>query len=95
MTGKPNLARGEGAPGTAQLFIDGKSAARADIPVTIPITLGITSGLTCGSAPASPITPDYKPPFKFTGKIFKVTVDVSGKLHEDKEAEMRMIMARQ
>ena len=95
VTGKPNLAKGEGASGTVRLFIDGKLVARADIPVTIPITLGITSGLTCGSAPASPITPDYKPPFKFTGKIFKVTVDVSGKLYEDKEAEMRMIMTRQ
>jgi arylsulfatase len=95
VTGKPNLVRGEGAPGIAKLFIDEKSVGTKEVPVTIPITLGITSGLTCGSAPASPITPDYKPPFKFTGKIFKVTVDVSGKLYEDKEAEMRMIMTRQ
>lgn len=38
--------------------------------------------------------PDYEPPFEFTGNIYGVTVDVSGKLIEDKEAETRMVMAR-
>jgi hypothetical protein len=39
--------------------------------------------------------PEYQPPFEFTGKIYSVTVDVSGQLIEDKEAEVRMVMARQ
>ncbi|MHB8101895.1 MAG: hypothetical protein ACYDEF_06915 [Methanosarcina sp.] len=59
------------------------------------ITEGSTGGVTCGSAHGSPVTPDYEPPFEFTGKIYSVTVDVSGELIEDKEAEMRMVMARQ
>ena len=43
----------------------------------------------------SPITDDYTSPFKFTGTIHRVTVDVSGELIHDSEAELRMHMARQ
>ncbi|PAV13187.1 hypothetical protein ASJ81_04100 [Methanosarcina spelaei] len=95
VTGKPDVANGKGAPGKAQLYIDGKLVGQAEIPVTTPLVLGLTSGVTCGSAHGSPVTPDYEPPFEFTGKIYRVTVDVSGKLIEDKEAETRMVMARQ
>ena len=65
------------------------------MPVTTPIALGLTSGVRCGSAPGAPVTPDYDPPFEFTGMIHSVTVDVSGDLIVDDEAEMRAIMARQ
>ena len=43
----------------------------------------------------APVTPKYKPPFPFTGAIHSVTVDVSGELIKDTEAEVRMILARQ
>jgi len=33
------------------------------------------------------------PPFPFTAAIHKVTVDVSGALIKDEEAEMRVLMA--
>ena len=51
--------------------------------------------LTCGANPGSAITPDYVAPFPFTGTIHTVTVDVSGDLVVDSEAEMRVAMARQ
>jgi len=51
--------------------------------------------LTCGANPGSAITDDYASPFKFTGTIYDVTVDVSGELIHDLEAELRMHMARQ
>lgn len=38
--------------------------------------------------------PEYQPPFEFTGRIYSVTVDVSGQLIEDKEAEVQMLLAR-
>jgi arylsulfatase len=66
-----------------------------DVPVTIPLNIGVSSGLSCGVAIGSPVTTDYEPPFKFTGKIHSVIVDISGDLIHDREAEMRMIMARQ
>ncbi len=51
--------------------------------------------LTCGANPGSSITPDYAAPFPFNGTIHSVTVDVSGDLVVDTEAEMRVAMARQ
>jgi len=94
VTGKPDFTKGKGAPGKAKLFIDGRLVGQADVPVTTPLSLGLT-GVTCGAAHGAPVIPDYQPPFEFTGKIYSVTVDVSGELVEDKEAQARMIMARQ
>ena len=37
----------------------------------------------------------YEPPFAFTGEVKKVLVDVSGQAVEDKEAELKMYLARQ
>ena len=52
-------------------------------------------GLSCGANPGSPVTPDYASPFKFTGVLHEVTIDVSGDLIHDPEAELRAHMARQ
>lgn len=51
--------------------------------------------LICGANPGSPVTPDYPSPFRFTGTLHSVVVDVSGDLITDTESEMRMAMARQ
>jgi arylsulfatase len=39
--------------------------------------------------------PDYQPPFRFTGVLHSVTVDLSGDLITDSESEMRLAMSRQ
>jgi arylsulfatase len=52
-------------------------------------------GLAVGADVGSPVTADYKAPFPFTGKLYKVTLDVSGKLIVDDELTMRKLMARQ
>ena len=41
------------------------------------------------------MTPAYTSPFRFTGRLEKVVVDVSGELIVDPEAELRAHMARQ
>ena len=51
--------------------------------------------MVCGADSGSPVWDKYKPPFKFTGKLHSVTVDVSGELIKDAEAEVRMLLARQ
>jgi arylsulfatase len=94
VTAKPDFANGKGSPGIAKLFIDGALVGQLDLPVTSPLSFGLT-GVTCGVAHGAPVTPDYRPPFEFTGKIHNVTVDVSGQLIEDKEAKMRIAMSRQ
>jgi arylsulfatase A-like enzyme len=93
-TGKPDMPKGKGTPGRGQLYIDGKLVGDADIPVTTPLVFN-PGGLTCGANPGLAVTPEYSSPFKFTGKIYGVTVDVSGDLIRDSEAELRLVMARQ
>ena len=93
-TGQPDLEHGKGAPGKLQLYVDGTLTGNAEAPVTTPFVLN-SGALTCGANPGSAITGDYASPFKFTGTIHSVTVDVSGELIEDSEAELRVHMARQ
>ena len=93
-TGKPDFAQGKGSPGRAQLYVDGQLVGQAEFPVTTPVAFN-PGGLTCGANPGSPVTPDYQSPFRFTGILRAVTVDLSGDLITDTESEMRMAMARQ
>ena len=93
-TGKPDMPNGRGTPGRLQLYIDGTLVADADTPVTTPFLLN-PGAVTCGANPGSPVTPDYLSPFRFTGTLHQVVVDVSGELITDTESEMRMAMARQ
>ncbi len=93
-TGKPDLSAGKGAPARLQLYIDMDLVAGAEAPVTIPFAIN-PGALTCGANPGSPVTPEYASPFRFTGTLHSVTVDVSGELIEDSESNMRMAMARQ
>jgi arylsulfatase len=83
-----------GTPGRAQLYIDSQLVAQSEIPVTTPIAFN-PGGLTCGANPGSAITPDYQSPFRFTGTLHTVTIDLSGDLITDSESEMRLAMLRQ
>ncbi|MGY1606238.1 sulfatase-like hydrolase/transferase [Geodermatophilus sp. SYSU D00700] len=93
-TGEPDLPHGRGAPGRLQLYVDRQLVADADAPVTTPFIIN-PGALTCGANPGSPVTPEYPSPFRFTGSLHGVTIDVSGDLIEDSESEVRMAMARQ
>jgi hypothetical protein len=61
----------------------------------MPLCIGITATIVCGADHGAPVWDQYTPPFHFTGTLHKVTVDVSGELIKDSEAEMRIVMARQ
>lgn len=93
-SGKPDIAAGKGAPGRAQLYVDRRLVGEADFPVTTPVMFN-PGGLTCGANPGQPVTGDYRPPFRFTGTLHTVTIDLSGELITDADSEMRMHMARQ
>ncbi len=96
VTGPPDIPGGKGVPGRAQLYFDDKLVGQADFPYTTPLMFGVAGGaLECGRDSGAPVTPEYAPPYEFTGTIHSVTVDVSGELIRDSEAEMRQIMARQ
>ena len=94
-TGAPDIRKGKGSPGRAQLYIDKKLVGQLEMAVTTPMSYGIGAGLSVGADVGSPITSDYRAPFRFTGKIYTVKVDISGELIQDDELTMRKIMARQ
>jgi hypothetical protein len=96
MTTPPDIRNGKGAGGRGHLYVDEKTVGSGDIPVTCPIVYALAGeGLSCGYDGGQEVTPDYSAPFPFTGKIERVTVDVSGTLVVDKEAEIRHAMTRQ
>jgi arylsulfatase len=66
---------GPGKGGTATLFINGKQAGEGRVEKTIPGKIGFDQ-MDVGMDLSSPVSPDYKPPFKFTGTIKKVTIDI-------------------
>ena len=95
VTGPPNIAKGKGTPGRAQVYIDDKLVGQTDFPVTTPLSLGLTGGIAVGADPGAPVAPFYSSPFEFTGTLHRVIYDVSGEVIQDDEAEMRRILARQ
>jgi arylsulfatase A-like enzyme len=94
-TGKPDIKAGKGMPGHGQLYFDGRLVGQTEFAATVPITYGLGGGIVCGADTGSPVTPAYNPPFRFTGTLFQATIDVSGELIRDEEADMRMLMAHQ
>ena len=61
----------------------------------MPLSLGLGGGFVCGADTGSPVCDKYQPPFKFTGRLYSTTVDMSGELIQDDEAALRVVMARQ
>jgi arylsulfatase A-like enzyme len=95
VTGKPDFAKGKGTPGRAELYIDGKLVGGAEYPHTTPLSMGLTGGWSVGGDPGAPVGPFYVSPFEFTGTIHSVTIDVSGEVIKDDEAEFKRHLARQ
>ena len=52
-------------------------------------------GLCCGYDSGLPVTEEYRAPFRFTGRIARVLVEVDGAEPIDAEAEARSVMIEQ
>jgi len=83
------------ALGTLTLFIDTEQVGQAEIK-TQPGAFGLSgNGLCVGRDSGSPVSPDYKPPFTFTGgTIDRVVVDVAGEPYIDYEKEVKAWILR-
>jgi arylsulfatase len=80
--------------GTGALFIDGIEAGAGEIPRTIPAVIETSGeGLCCGYDSGLPVTPEYRAPFRFTGRIAQVVVDVAQGAAPDAEAQLRTALA--
>jgi hypothetical protein len=63
------------------------------MPYSILFIFG-TQGLSCGYDAGDPAAAEgYSGEFRFTGTIKRVTIDLSGELIPDTEADMRVAMA--
>jgi arylsulfatase len=85
----PGLAKG----GTGVLSVDSKEVARKTIPRTIPGVMTIDEFFDVGVDTRTPVDDrDYQPPFRFTGKLDKLTINLEpaqlGETDRQKAAEM-------
>ena len=64
---------GPGKGGTGVLTVDGKLVAAKTIPHTIPFLMAIDETFDIGSDTRTAVDDSYKLPFRFTGKIDKLT----------------------
>ena len=71
---------GKGGVGT--LFVNGEKVGQGRIEVTQCCAFSATEGADVGLNTGTPVSPDYTNPFRFNGKIEKVTID----LKDDKES---------
>ncbi len=79
---------GLGKGGVGTLLVDGKKVATGRIERTLPFRLSLDETLDCGEDTGTPVSEDYHVPFKFTGKIEKVTIELQKAKAADKgEAE--------
>jgi len=67
---------GVGKGGTGTLFVNGKKVATGRIDRTQCCSFSADEGADVGADEGTPVTEAYKVPFKFSGKIGKVTIEL-------------------
>jgi arylsulfatase len=74
--------------GIGTLVIDGSDVGSVDIERFTPTRFSITGeSLCCGYDMGMPVINDYRPPFRFTGTLHRVVVEVEGVPFVDPDAE--------
>jgi len=58
------------------LYVNGAKSSEGQLPKTIPASISISEGLDVGMDAGSPVDFTYKLPFRFTGKIEKVIIEL-------------------
>jgi len=95
VTGGPDFSVGKGSPAVVSLSVDGQRVGIGEIPWTVPNLYAIV-GLSCGFAAYDTVdASSYLPPFKFSGEIERVILDLTGELTMNPAAEMVRIMTQQ
>jgi arylsulfatase len=86
---------GPGKGGTGVLLVDGKELARKTIAHTIPLLMTIDETFDIGIDTRSPVDDSYELPFRFTGKIDKLTIKLGpSQLAENDQRKAQQAIAR-
>jgi len=86
---------GFGKGGTGVLSVDGKELSRQTIPHTIPILMAIDETFDVGIDTRTPVDDSYKLPFRFTGKIDKLTFNLGRvQVAEEEQRKRQEAVAR-
>jgi len=82
--------------GTATLTVDGDVVGEGEIDRFTPMRWNLVgAGLRCGADPGLPVCDDYAAPFRFTGTLHRVVLEVFGAEKVDPKAEAEIAIARQ
>ncbi len=68
---------GAGKGGTGTLSVNGSKVAEGRIEKTVPVVFSTEDTFDVGVDWGTPVSPTYQPPFKFTGTLNQVTVEVT------------------
>ncbi len=68
---------GIGKGGTGTLLVDGQQVAQGRIERTIRARFSVDETFDVGEDTGTPVSEDYHVPFKFTGKLVKVVIDLT------------------
>src|SRR5438128_4764670 len=86
---------GPGKGGTGVLTVDGKQVAKKSMPHTIPFLMAIDETFDIGSDTRTTVDDSYKLPFRFTGKIDKLTYKLGPtQMSSDEQKRMRHALER-
>jgi len=89
----PGLGKG----GTGVMTVDGKEVARKTVPHTVPAVMTIDEFFDVGVDTRTGVDDkDYQPPFRFTGKLDKLTINLEPQLTDaDHQKAAEMVAAAQ
>ena len=91
---------GVGKGGQATLTVDGQQVASEKLPRTIPYRMSLDETLDIGEDTGTPVSEDYQVPFNFTGKLEKITINISeeklteAQLQQYREGRVRALLAQ-
>ena len=71
-----NNTSGIGRGGTGVLKVDGKEVARQNMEHSVPLIMQWDENFDIGADTGTPVADDYQVPFRFTGKLDKLTLKI-------------------
>jgi len=84
-----------GAGGIGWLYINDEKVGESQISRTVKFMYTDYEGFDIGIDTGTPVTDEYKPGTRFTGKIERVMIDLFGERHIDHEAETKAVLKSQ